>query len=293
MVLGKRQKTIIIALMVLGILVFIFVFLVLMFPSWFPFQPTFASNVATLAFLLTALGTGLLALATFFMARSTIAMVQETTYERGQMRMTEFIAVVIDPLIELAEEVAHAIDERDFTWQPLSLKEGAHRVLKRKDLDKFRVEVENEESAEKRYYIPNTPFEIFGEWSNLHELGFELRRKHEFEVKYKDLNKKILAYDEQAGSFYQMLGEIAVLIYSLLAELEFFRSLDKNTQLDIIEISFFQMALPPDELDKRLSRYSTRRTITVKDYYMKDLTSIQAVLFPKLSKSRERLDSIC
>lgn len=296
MALEKWQKAVIIALMVLGISVFIFVFLVLMFPSRFSFQPTFTSNIATLAFLLTALGTGLLALATLFMARNTREMVQETAYERGQMRMTEFIAVVIDPLIELVKEVVYDIDIRYFTWHEFPLEQGVERVLKAENLDKFKVEnqIANEEVAVKRYYIPYAPIEIFGERLNLDSRGFEFRRKHELEEKYKDLNKEILAYDKQVGSFSQMLGDIAVFIHSLLAELESFCSLEKNLQLRVIEISFFQMVLPSDGFEKFLSRFSTNEeSSSARDYYMTNRTLIQDALFPKLNKSREHLDSMC
>ena len=283
-------------LVVVVFLAFVFVFLVLQFPSWFPFQPTFESNVATLALLLTAWVTMVLALANLHMVRSNKRMVQENAYERGQMRMTEFIAVVIDPLIELVKEVVYDIDIRYFTWHEFPLEQGVERVLKAEDLDKFKFEnqIANEEVAVKRYYIPYAPIEIFGEQSNLDSRGFEFRRKHELEEKYKDLNKEILAYDKQVGSFSQMLGDIAVFIHSLLAELESFYSLEKNLQLRVIEISFFQMVLPSDDFEKFLSRFSTNEeSSSARDYYMTNRTLIQDALFPKLNKSREDLDLVC
>jgi len=283
-------------LVVAVVLAFVFVFLVLVFPSRFPFQPTFGSNVATLAFLLTGVGTLVLALANLHMVRSNKQMVQENAYERGQMSMTEFIALVIDPLIEMVKEAVHEIEKRYFTWHEFPLEEGVERVLKTEDLDKFKVEnqIANEEVAVPTYYIPYAPIEIFGERLNLVSTGFELRRKHELEEKYKDLNKKILAYDEQVGPFCQMLGDIAVFIHSLLAELESFCSLEKNAQLRVIEISFSQMVLPSDDFEKFLSRYShNEKMVSTRDYYMTNRTLIHAALFPKLNKSRERLDLMC
>ena len=43
----------------------------------------------------TALGTAVLALATFHMAQYTRKMIQESVYERGQARAIEFVALVI------------------------------------------------------------------------------------------------------------------------------------------------------------------------------------------------------
>lgn len=295
MALKKWEKAVI-TLMILGGLAFVFVFLVLLFPSRFSFQPTFGSNVATLAFLLTGMGTLVLAGATFLMARNTREMVQESAYERGQMRMTEFTAVVIDPLIEQVQEVVREIDKRYFAWREYPLEQGAERVLKPKDLDKFKIEnqIANEEVAVTGYYIPYPPIEIFGEWLNFHTTGFELRRKHELEEKHKDLNQEILAYDEQVGPFCQMLGDIAVFIHSLLAELESFCSLEKNVQPYVIDISFSQMAWLPDDFERFLPNYSTNKnSVSARDYYMANRSLIQDTLFPRLNKSRERLDSMC
>ena len=296
MALEKWQKAVIIALMVLGGSAFVFVFLVLLFPSRFPFQPTFGSNVATLAFFLTALGTLVLALATFLMARNTREMVQESAYERGQTRMTEFIALVIDPLIERVQEVLHEINKRYFDWSEYPLEQRADRVLKPEDLDRFKIEnqIVNKEEAVTAYFIPYAHIEIFGEQVNLYAAGFEFRRKCELEKKYKDLNQEVLAYDEQVGKFRQMLGVIAVFIHSLLTELESFCSLEKNVQPYIVGISFFQMAWPPDDFGRFLPQYSiNEKSMSARDYYMKNHSLIQATLFPRLNKSREQLDSMC
>ena len=299
MALKKWPKSLI-ALMVLGGLAFIFVllfvFLALLFPSRFPFQPTFGNNVATLAFLLTALGTLVLALATFHMARSTREMVQESAYERGQAHVTEFIALVIDPLIERVQEVLHEINKRSFSWSEYPLEQGADRVLKPEDLDRFKVEnqIVNKEVAVTKYFIPYANIEIFGEQVHLSIAGFEFRRKHELEEKYKDLNQKILAYDEQMGPFRYMLGDIAVSIHSLLMELESFCSLEKNVQPYVIGISFPQMAWLPDDFERFLPNYSkNKESVSARDYYMANRSLIQDTLFPRLNKARERLDSMC
>jgi len=295
MALEKWLKAVI-ALTVLVGLAFVFVLLVLLFPSWFPFQPTFGNNVATLAFLITALATLVLALATFHMARNTREMVQESTYERGQARVTEFVALVIDPLIERVQEVLREINKRSFSWSEYPLGQRADRVLKPEDLDKFKVEnqIVNKEAAVTNYFIPYAHIEIFGEQVNLYAAGFEFRRKHELDEKYKDLNKETLAYDEQVGQFRHMLGDIAVFIHSLLTELESFCSLEKNVQPYVIGISFFQMAWPPDDFEGFLPQYSTnKKSASARDYYMANRSLIQTTLFPRLNKSRERLDSIC
>lgn len=295
MALEKWIKVVIALVVLLGLAV-VFVFLVLLFPSRFPFQPTFGSNVAALAFLLTAWVTLVLALATFHMARNTKEMVQESSYERGQTRTIEFIALVIDPLIERIQEVLHEINRRSFSWSEYPLEQRADRVLKPEDLDKFKVEnqIVNKEVAVTNYFIPYAHIEIFGEQVNLSAAGFEFRRKHELEGRYKDLNQEILAYDEQVDSFRRMLGDIAVFIYSLLTEMKSFCSLEKNVQPYVVGISFFQMAWPPDDFERFLSQYSTNeKSVSARDYYMANRSLIQAALFPKLNKSRERLDSMC
>ena len=295
MTLKKWPKSLI-ALMVLGSLAFIFVFLAMLFPSWFPFQPTFGNNVATLAFLLTALGTLVLALATFHMARSTREMVQESAYERGQAYVTEFIALVIDPLIERVQEVLHEINKRAFSWSGYSLEQRADRVLKPENLDKFKVEnqIVNKEVAVPKYFIPYAYIEIYEEQLILSMAGFEFRRKHELEEKYKYLNQKILAYDKQVRPFRYMLGDIAVFIHSLLMELESFCSLEKNVQPYVIGISFSQMAWPPDDFEKFLPNYSANEnSASARDYYMANRSLIQDTLFPRLNKSRKRLDLMC
>jgi len=53
------------ALIVLLVCTFIFVFIVLLKPNWFVFQSSFSQNVSTLAMILTALATLILAGATF------------------------------------------------------------------------------------------------------------------------------------------------------------------------------------------------------------------------------------
>ena len=295
MALDKWIK-VVTGLVVLVGLGFVFVFLVLRFPSWFSFQPTFGTNVATLAFLLTGLVTLVLALATFHMARGTKEMVQESAYERGQTRMTEFIALVTDPLIERVQEVVYEINKRAFAWSEYPLEQRADRVLKLDDLDKFKVEdqIVNKEVAVTKYIIPYAYIEVYGEQVHLSMAGFEFRRKHELEEKYKDLNQKILVYDEQVGPFRYMLGDIAVFIHSLLMELESFCSLEKNVQPYVIGISFSQMAWLPDDFERFLPNYSTNKNIvSARDYYMANRSLIQDTLFPRLNKSRERLDSMC
>ena len=295
MTLKKWPKSLI-ALMVLGGLAFIFVFLALLFPSWFPFQPTFGNNITTLAFLLTALGTLVLALATFHMARSTGEMVQESAYERGQAHVTEFIALIIDPLIERVQEVLHEVNKKSFSWSEYPLEQRTDQVLKPEDLDKFKVgnQIVNKEVAATKYFIPYAHIDIFGEQISLSAAGFEFRRKHELEEKYKDLNQEILTYEKQVGPFRQMLGDIAVFIHSILMELESFCSLEKNVQPYVIGISFFQIALPPDDFERFLSNYSTNKNrMSATEYYVANRDLIKATLFPRLNKSHKQLDSMC
>lgn len=289
------MKVVIVLVVLLGLAV-VFVFLVLLFPSRFPFQPTFGSNVAALAFLLTAWVTMVLALATFHMARNTKEMVRESSYERGQSRTIEFIALVIDPLIERIQEVLHEIDRRSFSWSEYPLEQRADRVLKPEDLGKFKVEsqIVNKEATLPNYFIPYAHIEIFGEQVSLSAAGFEFRRKRELEGRYKDLNQEILAYDEQVGSFRQMLGDIAVFIHSLLTEMESFCGLEKNVQPYVVGISFFRMAWSSDDFERFLPQYSTnQKSVGARDYYMSNRSLIQTALSPKLNKTRERLDSMC
>jgi len=91
-----------------------------------------------------------------------------------------------------------------------------------------------------------------------------------------------------------MLGDIAVFIHSLLTELESFCSLEKNVQPYVIGISFFQMAWPSDDFKGFLPQYSTnKKSASARDYYIANRSLIQTTLFPRLNKSRERLDSMC
>lgn len=218
------------------------------------------------------------------------------TNKTGTHEDVVFIALVIDPLIERIQEVLHEIDRRSFSWSEYPLEQRADRVLKPEDLGKFKVEsqIVNKEATLPNYFIPYAHIEIFGEQVSLSAAGFEFRRKRELEGRYKDLNQEILAYDEQVGSFRQMLGDIAVFIHSLLTEMESFCGLEKNVQPYVVGISFFRMAWSSDDFERFLPQYSTnQKSVGARDYYMSNRSLIQTALSPKLNKTRERLDSMC
>ena len=74
------------------------------------------TKLTTYATFGTGLGTALLSLVTFFMARSTSRMVRETRLDRQRLYITEFIGLVIDPLIEVVRKHEKTVSRRDFEW---------------------------------------------------------------------------------------------------------------------------------------------------------------------------------
>jgi len=75
-------------------LAFVFVFLVLLFPGWFSFQPTFRDNVAAISSILVALGTSILALATF-------KIVQSNSEQESHDRRERLLDKVVDWATEI------------------------------------------------------------------------------------------------------------------------------------------------------------------------------------------------
>ena len=83
----------------------------------------------------TALGTAVLAPATFHMAQYTRKMIQESVYERGQARAIEFVALVIDPLIDQLQEVLGKIKKGSFSWIEYPLQQRAAACVRAPDTD--------------------------------------------------------------------------------------------------------------------------------------------------------------
>lgn len=145
---------------------------------------TFAGGIATAA----------LALFTFFMARSTSRMVKESRLERQQLYVTEFIALVIEPLIEIVERHKKTVSCRNYEWGKRN-KELAEQYIDADELSRFEVPIV-EGTA---YFLPSVDLEIM---KGLKYHGYsEFGRGKEIKEYNEALMKKIAEYDEQALQF--------------------------------------------------------------------------------------------
>jgi len=77
-----------VTLIILLVLVFIFVLIVLLKPNWFIFQPTFGMNISTLAMLLTAVATLILATVAFKNIHDNI---KQKIFDRKLMLLNEIV----------------------------------------------------------------------------------------------------------------------------------------------------------------------------------------------------------
>lgn len=271
-------------LLIAGIAVLLFLCLNIWF--WFGERPVELQAYATYGM---ALGTAALALGTFFMAFSSRQMAKEIRYERGQPRATEFVAMILDPLIERVREIEALVRERDFGWDQWPLDGRADQVVTESEVTRFQV-TDKEES---RYFVPYANIVVFEELY-LALYRFEWRRQKEFRKRYKRLSNQIQKYDGLAREFRLLLGGLANDIYSALTQSRALESLEARLRPYIVGIAFNQMALAKQKFDSFVSHFGVNaERDKAKSFYTENAPSVEQSLMPQKDNMVIQIDKEC
>ena len=237
----------------------------------------------------TALATVALAFGTFLMAFFTRQMAEEIKYERGQPRATEFVAKILDPLIERVTAIEALIEERDFGWDQYPFKSRADQVITESEVTRFQVT----DKEGYRYFVPYANIVVLEELYLA--LGhFEWRRQKEFREHYKRLSNQIQKYDGLAREFRFVLGRLAKDIYSAFTQSRVLESLEAILRPYIVGIAFNQMALTKQKFDSFLSHFGVNpEREKAKSFYTENASSIEQSLMPQKGNIVTQIDKEC
>jgi len=215
--------------------------------TWLVYRsdPTTLSSYAAFG---TGAGTAALALVTFFMARSTSRMVKESRLERQQLYVTEFIALVVDPLIEIVEKHKKTVSRRSFDFGKQN-RNLAEEYTEASELSRFEVPIADGTA----YFLPSVNLEIM---KGLQYHGYsEFGRGKEIKEYNEALMKKIAEYDEQALQLPKKLGTILVSIHSCLTQSARFDAVENNTRPYLVATVFQKIALSDSEFKEFLNKF--------------------------------------
>jgi hypothetical protein len=255
---------------------------------WLQFKGS-PEELQTFATYGTALATIALAFGTFLMAFSSRQMAKEIRYERGQPRATEFVALILDPLIERVGDVKALFRERDFGWGRWPLKGRVDQVVTEDEVTRFQVT----EKEEARYFVPYANIVVFEELY-LAASRFEWRRQKEFRERYKRLSNQIQKYDGLAREFRLLLGRLANDIYSALTQSRALESLESRLRPYIVGIAFNQMALAKQKFDSFVSQFGVNaEQEKARSFYIENAPSIEQSLMPKKDNVVMQINKEC